>query len=207
MNIRKTILIVFVIFHLVTIFSQGFWSTFDVYYDVYYKKPLSIPYLNWTRPAKVSPFYYTLTGTNTGYGFYGIMASSVKHLEVSFLDDQGEVIAKDRTHGFTTRNGYSRFEGYASHLANYISDTDDFQKKAVTDTVYLNIVNFRKNYIEKSFKWIGLNRSRNIEGCSSYSVKLYSIVPDNIWDKNNKNQKPEIYELQSYDFPVIDKSK
>lgn len=207
MNIRKTILILFVIFHLVTIFSQGFWSTFDVYYDVYYKKPFSIPYLNWTRPTEAFPLYYTLTGTDTGYGVFGKSASSVKYLEVSFLDDQGKVIAKDRTHGLTTRNGLSRFRDYASHLANYISDTEDLEKKAVTDTAYLNFVNYRKNYTEKSFKWVGLNSSRNIEGCSSYNVKLYSIIPENIWDKNNKNQKPEIYVLQSYDFPVVDKSK
>lgn len=207
MNIKKTALIVFVIFHLVTIFSQGFWSTFDVYYEVYYKKPFSVPYLNWTRPTEVFPPYYTLTGTDTGYGFFGIAAASSKYFQVTFFNDQGEVIAKDRTHGFTTRSGLSRFEGYASELANYTGDTEDLEKEAVTNPALLSLINYRKNYTEKSFKWLGLNGSRNIKGCSSYSVELYSIVPDNIWDKNNKNEKPEIYVLQSYDFPVIGKSK
>lgn len=207
MKFRKIALLVFVIFHIATIFSQGFWSTFDMYYDVYYKKPFSIPYLNWTRPTEVFPLYYTFTGTDTGYGFYGIDASSCKYLQVTFLDAQGEVITKDRTHGFTTRNGLSRFEGYASHLANYVADTDDLEKEAITDTSRVRLVNYRKDYTEKAFKWVGLNKAKHVEGCSSFSVELYSIVPDNIWGKNNNNEKPTISVLQSYDFPITANSK
>lgn len=207
MKLRKIVILIFVIFHLVTIFSQGFWSTFDKYMDVYHDEQFSIPYLNWTRPTQIVPMYYTLTGTDTGYGFYGIKASTHKYLQVTFFNDQGEVIDKDRTHGFETRNGLARFEGYASHLANYIADTDYLQKEAVTDTAFVRLVEFRNNYAEKSFKWVGFNKAQKLKECASYNVELYSIVPNDIWSDNKNNKKPKINVVHKYDFPVLEASK
>jgi len=207
MKLRKIAILIFVVFHIVTIFSQGFWSTFDKYMDVHHDKKFSIPYFNWTRPTQAFSMYYTLTGTDTGYGFYGIKASTNKFLQVTFFNDKGEIIEKDRTHGFETRNGLARFEGYASHLSNYVADTDYFQKEAVTDTAYVHLVEFRKNYAEKSFKWIGYNKAQNLKECTSYSVELYSIVPDDIWSENKNNEIPSISVIHSYDFPVLEKSK
>lgn len=201
-NTKKVLLLVFVLFHLTSILSQGFWSTFDVYWSVHYNEDFSIPFLDWTKGKKNIQPYFIFSGINTGYGFYGIKTATEKYFKVIYFDSTGNVISQDRYHGFNTLNGISRYKGYASSLGNYISDTDKLREKYAFNNEYKEVLEFRQNYAEKSFKWVGQRKAKTIEGCSYYKVELITIVPDDIWDKNNHKKKPKIYAIQDYTFSL-----
>jgi tmRNA-binding protein len=145
--------------------------------------------------------YFILSGTNTGYGFYGIHIATEKYLTATFLDADGRELKSDRYFNFSTSNGYSRLKGFATFLANYIADTEKMKKENSTNTEVQKIIQFRENYIEKVFKWLGQKEAASIPGCASYKVTLLTIVPTEIWSNQIKS-KPELYVVKEKHFPI-----
>ncbi|WP_123803363.1 hypothetical protein [Flavivirga aquatica] len=202
MKIKKSLVLLFVLFHLSLIFFQAFWSTLDVYWTVRLDKTLSIPILDLFKQNENIEPYYIFSGTNTGYGFYGIQTATEKYLRTTYLNSAGNVLASNRHHGFQTLNGRTRFKSYASFLGNYISDTEKLKEKTNVDESFKKVLEFRQNYIKKSFKWIGMNNAKKIKNCESYKVELISIVPVDMMEKGANNEKPKLYAIQEYTFPI-----
>ncbi len=144
--------------------------------------------------------YLELTGINTGYGFYGINVSTDKYFEIELYDSSKRIIKTDQYFNFSTMGGYSRFKSYASHLANYISDTKE-QMQNDSNSVNRKNVEVREKYINKIFKWLGKNIAANTAGCTSYKTKLMTVVPFDIWKVAN-TELPRVYVNKEIEFPT-----
>ncbi|MFV0249112.1 MAG: hypothetical protein ACK5H1_09175 [Tenacibaculum sp.] len=207
---RKTVLTLFFSLHLLFIFFQALWSTVDGYWDFYYDKKPQIPLVfKLLSQNNYNESYFILTGINTGYGFFGIHASSSKYLRLSFYDKNDKLIKTSRFTSFRTTNGISRTEGYASFLVNYIADTQNLIKvDTLLDTdnslEALNLrktYQFRKDFVIKSLKHYGKKEAEKIKGCSSYQIELLTVLPEDIWQRETKT-KPSLYVIQKAVFSV-----
>ena len=101
-----------------------------------------------------NPIYhsYTIfTGTNTGYGFYGINVATYKYFSVELYDKNKKLIKKTNTFGFKNQNNLARFEVLASRMANFIVENKNFPKNEDP-----KLLASRKLYVNKVFKRIGL---------------------------------------------------
>lgn len=205
---RKRLLILYFVGHLLLILFQAFWATLDGYWNYHFDERPHIPVLNLSKQNKYTEPYHVFTGTNTGYGFYGIHASTNKYLRATFLDSTDQVLKTDRYFNLSSTNGISRLGGYASFLANYIADTKELID---LDTISMDnsqdieqlrkTYQFKKDYIEKVLKWHGKQQATLVPGCTSYKIELLTIVPENIWQRERKT-KPNLYVIQEGIFPV-----
>jgi len=206
---KKKILILFFTVHLLLIFFQALWANIYSYWTFHFDKAPYVPVLNLLKQNRFTEPYYVLSGTNTGYGFYGIHTSTEKYLRVSFLDSTDKEIKADRYFRLNGSNSISRFEGYASFLANYVADTKQLIESdtvSATDnspeiTRLRKDYQFRKDYIVKTLKWLGKREAGNVPGCTSYKIKLMTIAPENVWTRERKN-KPNVYVVEEGTFPV-----
>jgi len=181
MNItmKKKILILLFSVHLLLIFFQAFWTTVDMYFDIHYNKKIDIPILNVFRQNNFTEPYYLISGINTGYGFYGIKTATEKYLRCTCYDSSDKILNQDRYFNLKTSNGISRLESFASYLANYISATQRLSELESLNANQLKALNYRKDYINKLFKWQGKEFAKSILGCTSYKIELITIVPKN----------------------------
>lgn len=206
---KKKLLILFFTGHLLLVFFQALWANIDSYWNYHFDETPNIPILNLLKQNRYTEPYYVLSGTNTGYGFYGIHTSTEKYLNITFLDSTDREIKADRYFNLSGSNGITRLEGYASFLTNYVADT---KKLIETDTASATNISpdvvqlrrnyqFRKDYIVKTFKWLGNRKAKNVPGCTSYKIKLLTIIPEDNWIRKRKT-KPTIYVVQEGMFPV-----
>lgn len=206
---KKKILILFFTGHLLLIFFQALWANINSYWSFHFDKSLSIPVLNMLKQNKYTEPYHVISGTNTGYGFYGTHTSTEKYLKIIFLDSSDKEIKSDRYFKLKGTNGIMRLEGYASFLTNYVADVDKLIKIDTTSPLdtspgVLRLrkdYKFRKDYILKTLKWLGKREAKSVTDCASYSVKLLTIVPEDVWSRNRKI-KPNVYVVQEGLFPV-----
>ena len=195
-QLKKGLLVVFFTMHLSIVLFQAIWTTLDGYWNFHYDKALHIPVLNLFRQNKHTEPYYIFSGTNTGYGFYGIKTSTEKYFRATYLDTADNILKTDRYFGLSSSNGIARLGSYCSYLANYIGDTE---KLIEADSLFTesiqNRIAFRRNYIKKSMKWIGKETAKTIPGCVSYKIELMTIVPI---EKIHIDPiaKPELYVIQ-----------
>ena len=207
---KKTLLVLFFTGHLLLIFFQSTWTTIDGYWGFHYNKKPSIFIFNFLKQNQYTEPYYLLTGINTGYGFYGIHAATEKYLRATYYDSLNQVLKKDRYFNFSSTNGISRLEGYASFLANYVAKTKnaidaDSLSIANNDPDVLSLRNeykFKKDYVVKTLKWLGKKEALKRSECASYKIELLTIVPENIWERKERQAKPNIYVIQEGRFPV-----
>jgi len=201
-KIKRILLMVFFSVHLLLILFQAIWTTIEGYWIFHFDKTPAVPSLNILRQNRFNEPYYIFSGTNTGYGFYGIKTSTAKYLRVTYLDSLDHVLQRDRYFNLSTSNGISRLESSASYLSNYIADTDKLMKR---DTLfpkkYEDIVSFRREYITKVFDWLGRARASSIPGCVSYRTELLTIVPPDTSTQTLKS-KPQLYVIQESLFPT-----
>lgn len=147
-----------------------------------------------------NPIYhsYTIfTGTDTGYGFYGINVATYKYFEVELYDKDKKLINKTNTFGFKGQNNLARFEVLASKMANYIVENKNFPKNK--DQKLLKI---RKLYVNKVFKRIGLFEAKKYSNCKYYKVTLYTLMPTDIWVDKNYNSTKKIGMYESIEFEL-----
>lgn len=170
-------------------------------YLVYKKRDVGIPAaLNHFIEKEVvdNPIYHAYsicTGTNTGYGFYGINVATHKYFSVELYDKDKKRIAKTRTFGFKKQNNLARFEVLASRIANYISDNKEFPKDGDK-----KLLEMRKLYVNKIFKHIGLYEARKTKGCKYYKTTLYTLIPSDIWRDENYNTHKKVAIYKSLEF-------
>jgi len=195
-QLKTVLLAAFFTIHLSLVFFQGLWTTIDSYRSVHFEgKPFDIPVLGIARQNRHTEPYYILSGINTGYGFYGIRASTEKHFRATYLDSADNVLKSDRYFGLSTTNGLSRLGTFASFLANYIVDTERMEKRDSTSAEDLRKrTTFRRDYITKSMKWLGKESARTVPGCAAYRIELMTIVP--VDDLQNRKTKPDLYVVQ-----------
>lgn len=186
---------VFLSTHLIVVFFQGLLTTIDGYWSFHYFEIPDLSILNLFRQNRYTEPYYIFSGTNTGYGFYGIKTSTEKYFKVTYLDSIDNILKTDRYFGLSTSNGISRLGTYASFLVNYIADTEKLDN---LDTTFVqkayDRIEFRKDYVMKSLKWLGKKTAKNIPHTYSYKVELMTIVPANV--TQNPKTKPELYVVQ-----------
>jgi len=141
--------------------------------------------------------YTIFTGTNTGYGFYGINVATHKFFSVELFDSEKNLIRKTKTFGFKNQNNLARFEVLASKMSNYIVENKNFPK-----TEDPKLLEIRKLYVNKIFKHIGLSEAKKTDGCKYYNVILYSLMPSDIWEDDNYNTTKRIGVYESIEFEI-----
>lgn len=201
----KRVLSILFVIHLSLIFIQSIYLTIDAYTGIHYNRKNSIPVFSFLKlnvyNSRLGMPYFILSGTNTGYGFYGIRAATEKYFTATFFDSEGRELKSDKYFNLSTPNGYSRLKGYAAFLANYIADTEKMKKENNLNADTAKFIQFREKYVEKVFKWLGRRGAVLIPGCVSYKVTLLTIVPVDIWSDRGKI-KPELYVVKETHFPV-----
>lgn len=202
MKIRKTLLLSLVVIHLLIIFFQGLWGDIDGYFSFHHNKTLDIPVLSYFKQNRNIEPYYILTGTNTGYGFYGIHTATNKFIRITYLDSLDKPIAYDRFLNLSTTNGISRLEGYASYLTNYIAETEKLvESEEDKDENRLKLISFREDYIGKILKWLGKKKAENIKDCSAYKVELLTVLPKEA-SSEFETKPPQLYVIKKGLYPV-----
>lgn len=176
----------------------------DGYFSYHYNKPLEIPVLNSFKQNQNVELYYILTGTNTGYGFYGIHTATNKFIKITYLDSLDRAIKHDRFFNLSTPNGIARLEGYASYLTNYIAETEKLVKaEEGIDGNRIKLISFREDYIEKIFKWFGKEEAESIKGCWSYRVELLTVLPEEV-NFGFESKKPQLYVIKKGLYPAAE---
>lgn len=192
---------VFFALHLSAIFFHAVWTTLDGYWNFHHNKLLDIPVLKWFKQHRLTTPYYLLSGINTGYGFYGIKASTEKFFRVSYYGENDSILKVDNYFGLTRSNGIARLGSFSSYMTNYIGDTD-----RLTDSNQINIkeiddkvLAFRRDYILKIFKWMG--RSSLSSSHEAYKVDLITVLPKGL-TINDDSSKLELYVIQEGFYEV-----
>lgn len=181
--------------HFGLIFFVSFMSVINSYIDYHQFDKKKLFYINGLiKKVLYNPSYhiYTIfTGTNTGYGFYGINVATYKFFRVELYDKSNKIIETSTTFGFKNQNGLARFEVLASKMANYIVENKNYPKNQDQE-----ILKVRQLYVNKIFKRIGGFIASQNKECTKYRVTLYTLMPTNIWvDKNyNESKKTGVYE-------------
>ena len=188
-------------FHFVLIFIVSTTSVINSFldYNEFNKEKLVILNNN-IKNLLYNPIYhsYTIfTGTNTGYGFYGINVATYKYFSVDLYDADKGLIKKTKTFGFKGQNNLSRFEVLSSKMANYIVENKNFP-----ETEDQKLLETRKLYVNKVFKRIGLFEAKKINNCKYYKVTLYSLMPSNIWEDEDYNLNKKIGSYESIEFEI-----
>lgn len=199
----KKRLSVFFILHFSIVLTLSAYTIITSYTDIHYNKKPNIPVLSFLKHSiyenKYFSNYLILSGINTGYGFYGINTATEKFISLELYDSNRNLIKDDAYFNFSTTSGYSRFKGFASHLANHISETESLLLKKDSTEAGKKIAELQELYTNKIFKWLGKNIARQTLGCAYYKIKLITIVPVNIW-KQVKNTIPQIYVYKELEF-------
>lgn len=190
--IKNVFIILFFVCHLGLIFFQAVYTTFDGYWMYHYKEKPNIP--RFLQQKKQTKWYYILSGINTGYGFYGIRASSNKYFRITLYNAENRVIESDRYLDLNSWNGISRLDGYASFLINYHVETELF----IREDSISEVTDFRKKYMDKSLKWLGQMKAERLPECTSYRVEVFSITSIRVKDKDFKTLKPRLYVLEDH---------
>lgn len=137
------------------------------------------------------------SGINTGYGFYGINISTHKYFEVELFDGQNCLISSTKDFGIERQNNLIRFEVLASKMANFISENKEFELNEND-----RVLEIRKLYVEKIFKYVGKYEAKKDKKCLYYRTTLYSLMPSDIWIDHhyNRNITSFIYESIYFDL-------
>lgn len=139
--------------------------------------------------------YAILTGTNTGYGFYGINVATYKFFKVELYDMNGNILKTIITFDIKNQNNLARFEILASRMANYVVENKNYPKNGNK-----KILRFRKEVVRKIFKQIGLYEAKKQKNCKYYITTLYTLQPINIWETKHYNKLKTIGAYESFKF-------
>lgn len=176
-------------FHLFIICLFSVYSCITAYKKVSRVEDVNIPILTEVTSLLYNnssfTFYRIFSGTNTGYGFYGTSVATQKFIIVEVLDSANNVLLKDENFNFRTFTGKSRFDGFPTHISNFIDETDRMSesKKPIK-----RVIKLREKYVEKIFKYLGKSVSKTVKSSHSYNISLITVLPQNIWaNKINKN--------------------
>lgn len=143
--------------------------------------------------------YLVFTGINTGYGFFGTSVSTQKFIEMEKYDFNNKLIESNDDFGFTTVTGRIRYEGFPTHISNFISETETMQKN---DTLKKNTKNIklRQDYANKLFKHLGKRAIGKNPNTQYYVIRLCTIIPHDIWQ--GQLTKNKVYVEKEYKYYI-----
>ncbi len=147
-----------------------------------------------------NPIYHTyavFTGTNTGYGFYGINVATYKFFTVEVYDENKNLIHKTKSFDFKNKNNLDRFDVLASKMSLYISDNKEFPENGNQ-----RLLELRKLYVNKMFKHIGLFEAKKHQHSTSYKTTLYTMMPEDIWSSPTYNTSKKLGIYESLEFAI-----
>lgn len=158
--------------------------------------------------SSVSSFFYSiplfntyqiLTGTNTGYGFFGTSVATQKFITLEIFDNNCNLILKDDSFRFQTSVGKTRFDGFSIHISNFIEETEKIKRDKRPDK---KLIVLRDKYVEKVLKQLGENVSKHFVNARSYKISLITVLPISIWN-NKKLNKNVAYVEKIYHYDII----
>lgn len=196
---------IFFVFHILLIFISSIFLTITSYLE--FKNKLdnkSSVYLNGNWLLN-NPLFYTykiISGTNTGYGFYGINVGTEAYFLVKVYDKKNNLIYTTTTHGITKKNSITRFMTLSCSELCSNSDIEK-EKNELKKAKKAIKINVNEVFSNKIFKYIGLYDTKNINKSDYeyYTVSLYCLNPKNIWNltkTKNDIKKTKIKELKFY---------
>jgi hypothetical protein len=186
-------LIVFFAFHFFILLVLQTYAFIDAAFE---KKVACLAYLKeeiFDNP--LCKHYLVYSGINTGYGFYGINVATNKFFLVEALDSKNKLIKKFDLSNFNTKSTFSRFSTVVSWLYNFNVENEEIKKKAGKNS---RIYKLREKFLQKVYQNIGQYSVRELKDCKSYTIKMVTVVPPDIW--KTSLQKNNIYALQEYNF-------
>lgn len=182
-------------FHFAFIVYLSFTTVINSYLGFQGLTPIPFnEYLPFFSTAYLHP-YTVFTGTNTGYGFYGINVATYSFFEVEIFDEKGDLIDKTTNFDIRNKNSYDRFNSLANKISNYIAENKKYTSEETEK--YLKM---RTLYINKIFKHVGLLEAKKHEDCDSYRVSLLSLATADIWEDEPYNTNSKININESLDF-------
>lgn len=195
--------VLFFIFHIGSILIFSVFLCIKAYNDVNGSRNKEIPILTNSISAlnnnTIFFVYQMISGTNTGYGFFGTSVATQKIITVEIFDRKCVLLHKGEDFNFQTFVGKGRFKGYPIHLSGFIDETNKMRKDVKSD---LKLIALREKYIEKVFKNLGKCVSNKITNSNSYKISLKAVIPMNIWNKK-RISKNIVYVEKVYQYDVI----
>lgn len=144
--------------------------------------------------------FMIFSGTNTGYGFYGVNVATNKYYFVELYDVNNVFIKKIEINNFKTSNAFSRFDTSTSWIYNFNVDTKEYEKNNEDSKQKEKYCKIRNDYETKIYKYIGQFYAKKEKNCKFYKVKLATIVPPNIW--KSKLTQNNLYVIQEKSFKI-----
>lgn len=144
--------------------------------------------------------YKKISGTNTGYGFYGINVATEAYFSVKVYNNDDEIIYSSTTQSIDKKNALSRFMVLPCSELNSNCEIEKEKNENLKKGIN-NILSTKENYSNKIFKYIGLHNIKKIDKnkFKYYVVTLYCLNPKNIWNSNkseNEFTKAKIKEIK-----------
>ncbi|REC60279.1 hypothetical protein DRF65_21615 [Chryseobacterium pennae] len=143
--------------------------------------------------------YFVFTGINTGYGFFGTSVSTQKFIEMERYDINNKLLESSDNFGFTTVTGRIRYEGFPTHISNFISETEEMAAKDSTQKKSKDI-KLREDYAYKLFKHLGKRAVGNDTNTQYYIIRLCTIIPHDIWQ--GQITKNKVYVEKEYKYYI-----
>lgn len=200
-NMKKLLLYFF--FHFFVIFTSSVYLGVTAYYKVRHHTDthVNVPVVGalykvyskwWFAP------YLIVSGTNTGYGFYGMNVATQKFFKLDVFDKDRKLIYSGERFGLKTLGASTRFEAYPTKISNFISETNDMKSKAIPDTL---VIRLREEYVVKVAKYLGKSATSQIKDAKYYRVTLNALIPINIWT-NESLTKNKIFPQKIFEFSL-----
>ena len=195
--------IVFLGLHFSVIFILSLYLSIKSYKQVNGQRNFEIPIVtNIVSKLNMNDyftFYRIVTGTNTGYGFYGTSVATQKFILVEVYDEECRLLCKDDNFNFKTIVGKSRFGGFSVQISNFMNETKKMKNESNSDK---RLIALRDKYVEKIFKHLGKSVSSKFENSKSYKISLITVLPISIWNEK-KIAKNVVYVEKIYWYDVI----
>ena len=202
----KTTIKCYFLFHITLISISSIYLVFTGYLDfkglldnknkgiIYYDKIINNTLFN---------NYKKISGTNTGYGFYGINVATEAYFLVKVYDNKNQLINSTTTQDIHRKNTLSRFMVLSCSELNSDFEIEKDKKKHKKNNINKTLpLSIKERYSNKIFKYIGLHKIKVLKkDYNYYTVTLYCLNPKNIWiSKNTENDitKAKIKEIKFY---------
>ncbi|MFC5047975.1 hypothetical protein ACFSTE_01015 [Aquimarina hainanensis] len=207
----KKVLKTFLLIHFFIIILSSTFLFLNSYLEFHHKTKIENPVVNGTLDYilnnPIIKNYRILSGTNTGYGFYGINVATEKFFVVEVLDKDCNKIKEVTTFGLHKKNSLSRFQVLSSGIFNLISENRHRKKelKKKPSKALEAQAKFDDKYVDKIFKYVGLTAAKNTRNAAYYNVKLLALHPKEIWKEEQYDQKTSafIYKQIEYDLSQL----
>jgi hypothetical protein len=189
----KTTYKFYFLFHILLISISSIYLVFTGYLDfknLLDNKNKAIIYYDNIINNTIFNEYKKISGTNTGYGFYGINVATEAYFLVQVYNNKNKLIYSTTTQNIYRKNTLSRFMVLSCSELNSDYEIEKENKQNLKSNQKTQ-PSIKEKYSNKIFKYIGLHTIKEFDkDYFYYTVTLYCLNPKNIW--NSKNTKNDI---------------